>query len=329
MPVVWLGLGFVGGLLAYSASQQVLKDVGLNRHAVIALLLLIVILLLGCWFHVYPWKSHLSMDEVSRVMGPTHVRAADVPLLVPGHQAVPLLISGMKFQNCTTFKAPCFVHWSESERIAVLQNPKAGSSTLRWLFEKTFEDAKMRTCKGLPKDTLVGAFFRDPVEHFFSAYDEAVFRSIGKYDGREDEVPAMIRQDIEGYNDWHKYWEGSKTATQTFHDYVLNGHKVERPFNVHLEQQSSRVVRLERIDWVGRVSDFTKDWAEFLTFARARRGGRGSLATTDPEEVPKRHENKWRHIFPAKTPANVMKKICEHVDQDLRCLGLQSRWCTY
>ena len=273
------------------------------------------------------------MDEVSRVMGPTLARAAPVPLSVPGHEAVPLHGSKIVDKGCATIKAPCYVHWSEREKIAVLQIAKAGSSTLRWLFEKTFEDAKSRPCKGLPRDrdTVVGAFFRDPVERFFSGYDEAVYRCVGpkEYKGREDEVPVMIRQDIEGYNNWHKYWEGSKTATQTFHDYVLNGHNVESPFNTHMHQQSSRVAGLDWIDWVGRVSDFTEDWAEFLRFARARRGGRSSLATAAPEEAPIRRENKWRHIFPAKTPANVMKKICEHVDQDLRCLGLQSRWCSY
>ena len=328
LAVVWLGLGFVGSLFAYSASQRVLCDVGLKRHAVITILLI----LLGCRLLVHLKKPQLFIDEVSRVMLPTLERAAPVPLLVPGHGSGPLHGNTMNVQFCVTVKAPCFVRWSESERIAVLSNPKAGSTTLGWLFEKTFEDAKLRKCKGLPNDTVVGVFFRDPVERFFSGYDEAVYRCVkGEYNKRNYGrwyMPAMIHKDIEGYNDWHKYWEGSKTATQTFHDYVLNGHMVERPFNTHMHQQSSRVAGLERIDWVGNVSDYTKDWAEFLAFARVR-SGHGSLATTAPEEVPKKRENKWRHIFPAKTPTNVMKKICEHLEQDFHCLGLQSRWCSY
>ena len=245
LAVVWLGLGFVGSLFAYSASQRILCDVGLKRHAVSTILLI----LLGCWLFVHLGKPHLFMDEVSRVMGPTLERAAPVPLLVPGHGSGPLHSSMMNVQYCATIKAPCHVRWSESERIAVLSNPKAGSTTLGWLFEKTFEDAQLRNCKGLPKDTVVGAFFRDPVERFFSGYDEAVYRSItGQYNERNyrrREVPAMIRQDIEGYNDWHKYWEGSKTATQTFHDYVLHGQKVERPL-IHTCTGRARVWRISR-----------------------------------------------------------------------------------
>ena len=270
------------------------------------------------------------MDEVSRVMGPTLARSAPVPLSVPGGEVVPLHGSMIIDKGCVTIKASCKVHWSKSERIAVVQIGKAASSTLAMLFKKTFEDAEVIACEELSKEAVVGAFFRDPVERFFSGYDEAVYRSIGqmKNKGKVDMVPAMILQDIKGYDDWHKYWEGSKTATQTFHEYVLHGHNVEKPFDVHLVQMSSRVADLKRgINWVGRVSDLTVDWARFLTFARAKRGKRGSSATDPtPDHI---RENKWRHIFPAKTPTNVMKKICEYVDQDLRCLGLQSRWCSY
>ena len=235
----------------------------------------------------------------------------------------------MKAKGCATIKASCNVHWSESKKIAMAQIAKAASSTVGQLFKKTFEYAEMKPCAGLPRDAIIGAFFRDPVEHFFSAYEEAIYRIVNKARSRakDDMVPAMIRQDIKGYNDWLKYWEGSKTATETFHDYVLHWHLVERPFDKHLYCQSSRVERLEWIDWVGRVSELTEDWAQFLTFARAQRGGQGSSAIATPQEVPKKRENKWRHIFPAKTPKNVIKKICEHVEQDSRCLGLQSRWC--
>ena len=277
-----------------------------------------------------------------------------MPLSVPGEEAVPLHGSILIAKDCATIKAVCNVHWSESKKIAVVQIGKAASMTLGKLFKNTFEDAEMRACAGLPKDAVVGAFLRDPVELFFSGYEEAINRiSINQDKGREDKVPAMIFQDIKGYNDSRKYWEESKTATQTFHEYVLHGHNVAKPFDTHLIQQSSRVAQLKSIIWVGRVSDLTEDWARFLTFARAWRpnevGGKkeasrvmgpnlaraapvplsvpGNEAT--PEEVPKWRERKWKHIVPTKTPAYVLKKICEHVDQDLRCLGLQSRWCSY
>ena len=153
----------------------------------------------------------------------------------------------MKAKGCATIKAPCHVHWSESERMAVVQIGKAASSTLGHFFKKTFEDAEMRDCARLPRDAIVGAFFRDPVEHFFSGYEEAVYRLVNQVGRRaqDDMVPAKISQDITGYNDRLKYWEGSKTATQTFHDYVLHGHKVERPL-IHTCTGTARVWRISR-----------------------------------------------------------------------------------
>eukprot|EP00040_Diaphanoeca_grandis_P042117 m.264233 g.264233 ORF g.264233 m.264233 type:complete len:331 (-) comp54703_c0_seq1:368-1360(-) len=226
-------------------------------------------------------------------------------------------------EQAKTRSPQCIMNYSPKYNVAMFCLPKAASSTMKDMFVASFPDRVEKHCNSIAKDAHLIAFVRDPVERFLSGYEEAIYRRIqaqGSKHGFQKQnavkgMPEILVKDINGYTDWLVYWNKSKSAFDVFEEYVHKVHDSHRPYDIHLNLQSSFLAQKQQWNFIGRIEHLNEDWNTMLS----------KFNLKFAKEVPQSRKNHWKHLKTKDLSKKTIEKICEHVATDLPCVP--SKWC--
>jgi hypothetical protein len=175
--------------------------------------------------------------------------------------------------------------YSEKGRVVVYMTPKSGSSSGRHMMEAYFADTvEIEYAAALALMLRGGDLYRvgtarEPLERFFSQYDEVFARLLG----RPHLVPEQYRAYAKPYENWtHQQYValqhspgGTETLTRTFKQF-LHDYDGRFEFNPHFRMQvhhmwnalAGEPLRFERIVRVGALEDTIAELAHVDIQAR-------------------------------------------------------------